>query len=65
MNRAPKTALPQACDGGGSAEVGRAAKRVGRKQSRPGVGTTDKQRPGEQRARKIEAWCQGKAEKYA
>lgn len=51
-------------DSGGSKALDRAARGAGRKQSRPGVGVRDKQNPKAQRSRKIEAWCQGKAESY-
>lgn len=64
MRRAERTVLPASSEGGGSAPVASAARKAGRKQSRPGVGSRDKQNPKEQRARKIEAWCQGKMEKY-
>lgn len=57
--------MPASSEGGGSADLKRIARMTGRKQPRPGTGTRDKQNPNDQRARKIEAWCQGKAEKYA
>lgn len=62
---ARKTIMPAGSDdGGGSKEVANAARKAGRKQSRPGTGTRDRQNPKDQRARKIEAWCEGKMGSY-
>jgi hypothetical protein len=46
-------------DSGGSKGLDRATRVRGQKK---GVGTRDKQNPKAQRAKKIEAWCQGKGD---
>lgn len=62
---ARKTVMPAgADDGGGSKETAAAARKAGRKQTRPGTGGRDKQNPKEQRSRKIEAWCAGHSGSY-
>lgn len=55
---APQLNLSSASDGGGDPEQKAVAKRMV-KGMKNGVGSADKQNPREQRARKIEAWCDG------
>ena len=50
-------------DSGGGHEVGAPARRM-TKGHKAGTATRDKQNPKEQRARKIEAWCEGKSKGY-
>lgn len=64
MKRAPKTILSPVGDSGSSAELDKPSRRIARKDVKSGL-QRDKQNPKAQRGRKIEAWCQGKAERYA
>lgn len=61
--RASRTNLSPTGDSGSSAELDRPSRRIARKDVKSGL-QTDKQNPKAQRARKIEAWAQGKAEHY-